>query len=623
MRLLPWLLAAVVCLAPWLAASGAPVSLLRPDQLRVVERQLGPVEGLTLYEIDQAIDDLGGTFAAKATIHWTNTTGSPVVELPLLLHPNAAVEHGADVASAGALMVTELRSVDGPGVELELLRPTLVQVRFDRPVAVDERVVFEAVYAGRMRVIDASANDPLAQALASVGAVAETGDGDFGLLAMGDGILVAASAFPMVAPYRDGTFDDTAPPTMGDVAWNHMAAFEVRTIVPGGVTVVTNLVDGVAKGAAPGEPDATIVTSSGAPVREFVVVAGRDLAEQSVKVGKTRVRSVYRPRDERGGMLALDAAVAALKSYEKRFGPYPYVELDVAEATLVGGAGGVEFGGLVLVAGMLYRTSELGDLAGLLEGLGGPPMPEHAPGALDDVLEFTVAHEVAHQYFAGLVGNDSRRFPSLDEPLAQYMAAVAYEDRHGEEAAKRMLESSVKMNYAIYRALGGPDRTVLRDTSTFQSTVEYAGLVYGKAPYAWVALADEMGDDELHEALRTAIDEHRYRITTTEGFLASVEAAAGEGAPVRATLRRWLEETHGDEDLDLADPGAFVLSAILPPDLFAELARTLPALGLSHGDLVVMLLGGELPGGGAAFGGLDPDVLLRALGAPAEAATVP
>jgi hypothetical protein len=359
-------------------------------------------------------------------------------------------------------------------------------------------------------------------------------------------------------------------------------------------------------------------------------------------VGTTRVTSVYRARDAEKGKVALDAAASALRSFTSRFGAYPYPELDVVEASIVGGAGGVEFSSLVLVAGMFYRdASKLespmaslmkmwGTLGGQVGKLGEPPRATGPKGAkdagaapktadptqeiLDSALEFTVAHEVAHQWFAGIVGNDSHRSPSLDEPMAQYAAGLAIEDRRGAAAAKTAMDHNVKLNYALYRLLGGPDRPVLRDTAQFRTQVEYAALVYGKAPYAYVALRKSLGDERLHRAIRHAVKKHHLGIATTEQWIAAVDEGAGPGSGVKDTFRRWLSETHGDADLGVDDSGEFVMTALFPREVADTLRQSLPAVGMKPKDLLRMVFGGAL-GDDAPIGpGIDPADALRALG---------
>ncbi|MBI2901468.1 MAG: hypothetical protein HYY17_14885 [Planctomycetes bacterium] len=589
------------------------LELLRPEARDGIERHLGirRLEDLPLYDIRQAVDDVTGTFSARMTLRYANLTGRPIEKLPLLLHPNDAADLGSAQPGAGAMAVSSVETLEGPASRWEAARPGMVLVGFGKPVAPGERVTLAVRYSGRFRVLQANANDPYAQGMASLGSLGSVGVADYGLLAKGDGLLTMASAYPMAAPYRDGEFDTGLPARVGDLAYNGVAIFRVRTAVPAGLSIVTNLVDG-----APADgPEGTRVTeSAGALVRDLVLVAGRDLERASRTVGETRVTSVFRKRDARGGKAALDAATSALASFEKRFGPYPYTELDVVEASLVGGAGGVEFCSMVLIAGMLYRppeesTSPLATLLKMWGGLAkllGPSGDSDKPAvSLDPALEFTVAHEVAHQYFAGIVGGDSRRGPALDEPLAQYAAGLAMEDRHGAAAARALMDMNVKLNYALYRLLDGPDRPVLRDAATFRSPIEYAGLVYGKAPYAYVELRKSLGDGRLHGAIREAVARFRFRLVSPREWTEAIGA--------KAVFRRWFEETHGDEDLGVDDSGDFVLDTIFAPEVAANLRQALPALGMKPKELLRMMFGGGL-GDDAPLGpGIDIEKALKAL----------
>ncbi|MCC6524422.1 MAG: hypothetical protein IT373_17315 [Polyangiaceae bacterium] len=590
---------------------------------------------LPRYDIDQAIDDVAGTFAGKVRVSFRNPGTTPLARLPFLLHPNAFAELGGAPGGAGSIAVTAAHTPAGAALAWQSERPTLVSVALEPPVAPGERAELVLTYTGRLRVLPPSSNDMFEQAFASLGSFTGAGASDYGLLAMGDGLVTLSSAFPTVAPHRDGAFDTHPPARLGDLAYNGVASFHVRTAVPSGVDLVTNLVDGAPVTLGDGN---VAFVSDGDLVRDLVLVAGRDLARSSAMVGQTRVTSIYRTRDARGGKEALDAAAAALASFEKRFGPYPYSELDVAEATLVGGAGGVEFSSMVLIAGMLYRSPDesQSQLAGLMKlwsglsgglgGLGGPspaPAPSAAPPAvtgspadlLDGMLEFTVAHEVAHQYFAGIVGNDSYRFPSLDEPAAQYAAALAIEDRHGAAAAARAADANVKMNYALYRLLGGPDRPVLRDTASFRTGVEYAALVYGKAPYLYFTLRQKLGEPRLAEAMRRAVERYRFQVVSTEQWTAALEeAAGGPSSGVRATFQRYLEQTHGDQDLGVDESGDFVLATLFPPEMVSTLKQAMASLGMKPGALLRMLFGGSLRDDAKVGPGLDPSQALKQLG---------
>lgn len=594
---------------------------------------------LPAYRIEQQIDDEAGRFTGRVEIAYPNRTGKPLRELPLLLHPNASRELGVAPDRSGSLTITAVTGLDRGGaaptgqLSFEQQRPTLVVVELEPPVAPDAPVRLGVAYRGTLRRLGPDANDLFAQALGSMGTItAGAGASDYGLLAVGDGILTAASAYPMVAPYRDGAFDTGAPLRFGDLAYNEPARFAVRTTTGPGRQVVTNLVDSPPVPLADGS---LVVASQGSFVRDFVLIAGRDLETSSEQLGPTRIRSVYRRRDARGGQRALRVAVASLETFRREFGPYPYAELDVVEASLVGGAGGVEFSTMVLIAGMLYRRPEESThpLALLLEltGRGGgrsqgslwdrwgfgtgaaapsataaPPLsPSADPGRpappdpnrlmsdlLAQALDFTVAHEVAHQYFAGVIGNDSHRFPSLDEPIAQYAAGLVVEQLRGRTAAEAAMNANVRLNYAVYRALGGPDRPVLRPVDRFDTAAEYAGLVYGKAPYLYVELRRALGAERLHRAIRRAVARHRFRLLTTEAWIDALTAELADSAPlVRRTFDRYLRQTHGDADLQVDGSGDAVFDIMYGPALAAEMRRSFAALGMNPNALLRLSMG--------------------------------
>lgn len=85
----------------------------------------------------------------------------------------------------------------------------------------------------------------------------------------------------------------------------------------------------------------------------------------------------------------LDAVVRALTDFGVRFGPYPYPRFTLVLTPDLGG--GIEY----------------------------PSFVHQGPGTNDR----TTPHEVGHQWFYGLVGNDQGRDPWMDEGLATYAEA--------------------------------------------------------------------------------------------------------------------------------------------------------------------------------------------------------
>ena len=197
----------------------AATPLLRPAHERAMVKALGldSVADLPTYSLDLSLSDTEGRYAGRGTLRWTNTTGVPQSRLPLLLHPNAPAELGAP--ESGALSLTSVEVIDGPKGFLAPSRPTLAYVTFVEPIAPGQVVTLRLEFHGTLRQLEASANDMWTQAMDSMSSMGSpVGGSDYGLLAQGDGLVTAASAVPMVAPFRNGEPVVDAPTMMSTLS---------------------------------------------------------------------------------------------------------------------------------------------------------------------------------------------------------------------------------------------------------------------------------------------------------------------------------------------------------------------------------------------------------------------
>ncbi len=593
---------------------------LRPETFGTIERQLKlkSLEELPFYDMRLKLFPQEARLEGEYQLYFFNRTSRELEKIPLLLHPNTPRELGSqDAATSAELVLKNVKRVNGPKVKMEKKRLTVVELHFSPPLKPQERVLLEVSFEGTLKRLPSGSNDVFNQAFASLGmSGAGMGPSDYGLLALGDGLMTIASAYPMVAPFRRGTFDVSRPSRFGDLAYNDLANFRVEVVVPQTYSIITNLADDPHKSMVKGKAGWIRYTALGAANRDFVLVASPNLKRRTQTLGPIKVTSAFLKGDLRGGKLALKIAKQSLEFYEKRFGEYPYTEMDVAEATLVGGAGGVEFPGMILMAGMLYRppskstnplallfkmtsklTSSLGAVfqslgqAGQGAGLGAASPQKRMDRLMEQLMIFTVAHEIAHQYFAGLVGSDCRNDPAVDEPLAQFAAGEFIQNLLGAKAGKKQMDNNVKMNYGIYRMLGGDDLPAAQAVRNFPSALAYAAIIYGKAPYFYHALKRKLGDKRFNEALRKAVATHRFQLVDLKEWIKTLErTSGGTGSGVTPLARRWFYETHGDEDLNVDDSGDAVLESLLGKKQVRQLKRSLAFLGMSPRDLFRMFL---------------------------------
>ena len=414
---------------------------------------------------------------------------------------------------------------------------------------------------------------------------------DYGLYSYGSDILsLGAFWYPTLAMRQNGRWIDEAPEGLGDVAYAAMSDYDVSFDVPSNVMVV-----------APGQRGSKRVAGQRS-VQSFQLDNVRDCAvlmsdafvprSKTFNVGgkNVSVEAFTTQKHEAKADEAIEVAGHALQIYAKRFGPYPYEKFIVAEGPMRSGAGGMEYSGMTAIASMLYDDlgaqlgalgqslgagmtgGPMGDFLGDLdkEAYGGNTQPQanepaetNNPAAdmlggilgeqkqiFDSLLEVTIAHEVAHQWWAIGVGSDSQRAPWLDESLTNYSAMVYFEDRYSAAKAQQMIDLHLKTSYSMGRMLGNADAPVNKRTSQYSGNIQYGAIVYGKGALFYDAARKLIGDAAFFGALRDYYARYDNRVATANDLLSVMEnAAPDKKTQLRALYQRWIEGAHGDEDI--------------------------------------------------------------------------
>jgi aminopeptidase N len=319
------------------------------------------------------------------------------------------------------------------------------------------------------------------------------------------GLLALASSYPIAAIVRGGAWDIAGPDGRGDFVNSETSLYDVTLTAPAGWKLATTGV--VAGGRLDGGQQIVRIVSG--PQRD-VLIAAAQYETATADVEGTRVNSHYRPGDAAGGQVVLRAAVNALRAFNARYGRYPLAELDLIEAdarTFLG----VEYPGVILLQSNQYSR----------------------PG----VLENTVAHEVGHQWWYSLVGNNVQTEAWLDEALASYSEIVYREQVEGPEAAERALEGFRQRYRDIVAA--GRDAPVAQPTAAFRGN--YVQIVYGKAVLFFQALRNQIGDAAFDAFLHDYYTQHRYGFVGGSDLLASAEEACG--CELDALYANWITGT--------------------------------------------------------------------------------
>lgn len=314
----------------------------------------------------------------------------------------------------------------------------------------------------------------------------------YGIFGYNDGILSFAHACPTILIYNAEGWNNRLPDMDGDPLFVDTSFYLVSVDAPADLVLVATGSE-VQRSETPGRQQ---VQYADGPARDFYLAASRDLVRVSDSMDGITVNSFARPGEEEFGQIALEAGLASIELFNNQYGPYPYSEFDIAPINT--SAGGVEYPGLTVVALSNYNDYSA------------------------DFLELVVVHEVAHQWFYNLVGNDNQEQPWMDESLAEFLTWEYYRLNRGASAAG-IFEAEQR---AWWQSADDPETPIGLSVSNYNSN-DYSAIVYGKGPFFFDALRDQMGQSAFEEFLRDYVATYSWKIATADDFKALAEQHCG------------------------------------------------------------------------------------------------
>jgi aminopeptidase N len=454
---------------------------------REARSDLLALEDLTRYDIDLTIGVESLVLTGRQTTEYTNNSGEPLPELYFNLFPNSS-------RFAASMEISSL-SIEGKEQQFEYQRNgTVVRVALPEPLDPGQTTTVAMDFTARVPHVQKNY---------------------YLVFAMAQGVLSLGDWHPMVAVYDDQGWNlDYPEGTVGEIVFSESAFYTVRVTLPSGPALDVVATGVESEHTLNGDGSETWLYHSG-PVRDFHLVVTDRYGVATSEVGETTINSYYWPEHEVCGREALASAGRALTLYSDLFAPYPFTELDLAEADLWPWA--IEWPGLILVGAPLYSDPE------------------------EECGEWHVVHEVAHQWWYSVVGNDQVDEPWLDEALANYSTALYYEwTRDPQEAAATIAEHIDERYEAYVQAYG--DGIVGGPTSAY-TRASYYPLVYGKGALFFAALRREIGDDAFFQGLRGYYERYKYRVGTAEGLRRAMETAYGH--PLDEFFQHWIYSAAG------------------------------------------------------------------------------
>ncbi|HEX2171345.1 MAG TPA: M1 family metallopeptidase [Dehalococcoidia bacterium] len=405
-----------------------------------------PRVGVPYYRIELDVDYAAGTYVAKQTVTATNQTDAAWDEITFAVTP----------ARLGTFRLTS--SLVRAEPVAATLTGSVLRLPASPAVAPGQTVTIELAY-------EVTVPDLV---------------GRFGY---STGILSLGSFYPALNVYRQGPLTSAGQPAgwtahqyvgVGDAFFTEAADYDVTIRLAQPATVA-------ATGA--------LVEQSGATwryqaerIREFAVSVSDQFRVESIRVGPTVVAAYYLPEHAAAGTKYLHIARESLEWFTEVFGEYPYPQLSIVE--MAGDTSenvGQEYPGLILMSGAVWpQTTDFGDY-----------------------LTYLLAHEIAHQWFYGIVGNDQLEEPWVDEAIVTWLG------KHWQ--LRVALDGQADF-------LVAPTRPIDAGVYEFPGAGPYFNVVYREGSSLIEEVYQALGDRGFFWALRDYLSTYRDQVATPAGF---------------------------------------------------------------------------------------------------------
>jgi len=268
-------------------------------------------------------------------------------------------------------------------------------------------------------------------------------------------------------------------------------------------------------------------------VHDFAWCADLEYISTTEQHGETTIKILTRPKDREKWKNVMQYAKDALDYYGRWYGEYPYSTLTVCDGDIEAG-GGMEYPNLVIISPGEDKYSRM--------------------------LEMVVMHEIGHQWFYGILGNNEMDEAWLDEGINTFSEQRYFIEKYGEKGNlltnKRMQKWLPDLNDRYLSQITSYLYSVNRMDQPVSSTafrsadmVQYAASTYMKPSAMMWWLKEYLGDSAFNRAMQGYFRDNRFRHVDAERFYLAVEKYSQKD--IRPYFASWLKTT-GMSDYSVA-----------------------------------------------------------------------
>lgn len=337
--------------------------------------------------------------------------------------------------------------------------------------------------------------------------------------------------FPYLSDYRNGHWNYHPYSDEGENRNSAVANYQVTFTAPADYKVA-------ASGNHVTRAGTTIISAPN--IRDLAIVASNRFQVSHVQTDGIEINNYYllgkkKRNSDNYNLLTKQTAADCLNLFSAKYGRYPYQNLDITEYPFDQDTGGMEYSGLIMVSD---------------EGLLGA-----RPGNLTNYYNLLqdVSHEVAHQWFFGIVGNDEYEEPWLDEGMAEFSedyvygltpsksANLFYRITHQVKEKKQMAAKARKIfSLAIKKMIVSKKRSPINyPMDKLPAGKDEEDIAYDRAKIFYAELMVAMGQKKFDQAMRDYCCTYYLKQATGQDFLAIIRRH-DDSATINRIIRKFI-----------------------------------------------------------------------------------
>ena len=326
---------------------------------------------------------------------------------------------------------------------------------------------------------------------------------------------MVAQWFPKLAKLEpDGTFTHFPFQRFSEF-YSSFGDYDVEIDAPAGYVVGATGALGESTTAKSATGERSVSRYRAHSVHDFAFAAWDRFEEQRDETGPVRIRCLYPPGYEVDAQREIDAAKQGLSFFGTHYGAYPYENLTIVHPPPEAGeAGGMEYPTLITTGGPWWLGS-----------------------SSTRAIELLTLHELAHQWFYGMIATNENAHPFLDEGLTTYAAGEAASAIYGDHPVTELYGFSIPAAERVYAKHVADRAPVASAADAFATGSDYARLVYYRTSTIMHTL-DRVYDGAASRGVARYARENRFAHPGPGALLDAIEHEGGAAA--RAAAERTL-----------------------------------------------------------------------------------